>query len=93
MCIKLVSTKELYYNARPTKSQDLYYVFTNISANNISSANIKMYKQTMKGRVIHKKFWMVSFINRLLNSCILYFPTLTILGGHTVFVRKRLASL
>lgn len=52
-----------------------------------------MYKQTMKDRVIHKKFWMGSFINRILNSCVLYFPTLTILGGPTVFVRKGLASL
>ena len=27
LCIKLVSIKELYYNARPTKSQDSYWLF------------------------------------------------------------------
>lgn len=52
-----------------------------------------MYKQTMKYRVICKKFWTGSYNNRLLNSCLLYFPTLAIFGGHTVFVRNRLASL
>lgn len=36
---------------------------------------------------------MGSYINRLLNSCIVYFPTLAILGSHTVFVRKRFASI